>query len=440
MPMISLTDIRDNLQGGPLSYPAFRRVLAARFVSGLGSWMQTVAAGYVVFKLTGNAMEVGLLAAIALGPSLVGAPVGGALADRFCPRRLTTGFSFLEALPPLALALIAFEGELTVPIIYGCVFALAAIHSVNQPILQIVIPFTVPERLRHQAVADVSAVYNVAQLSGAILGGAAVQFVGAGTAFMANSASYVLVGVILISSPILQRSCDLARHRNDDREMEVRARDGWKLEIVRVVGLGAAAFFLLVAPIEQLMPAIAAAHGEDAMYLGVLLAALCFGAVLAGPLVRRMATDGDGAQRTLILGVLLCGPLIFLLGLSGSLLSDLLLLMAVGVCWEMIFVSGGSSLQLDVPEQIKGRMVGLFYVLVSGCAALGGLLMGFLFDSIGIEDSFFAVGILVLVTGIVLRLRHSLSPGSPSPPVSLGRDGSSQLSSSTNSDPSESDI
>lgn len=394
-----------------MSYVAFRRMLVARFVSGMGSWMQTVAAGYLVFKLTGDAMQVGILAAIALGPSLVGAPAGGALADRYCPRKLTTAFSSILALPPLVLALFAYSGALTVPIIYVCVFVLAVFHSMNQPIMQIVIPFTVPKRLRHDAVADVSAVYNVAQLLGAILGGTVVALVGAGAAFMANSLSYVFVAVVLMLSPVLQRSCDLARHRNDGRKAPARARDGLGLEIVKVVAFGAGVFFLLVAPIEQLMPAIAAEHGEDAMYLGLLLASICLGAVIGNPIVRRLVSDARSAELTLMLGVILCGPAIFLLGLSRSLVSDMAILVAIGICWELIFVSGNSSLQLDVPEQIKGRMIGLFYVLVSGCAALGALLMGFLFDHIGIEQSLFGVAALIVLVGLSLRVRHHFAAG-----------------------------
>lgn len=406
--MIRFIGRRDGLDG-PLSYAPFRRLLLARFISGLGSWMQTVAAGYLVFKLTGDAMQVGLLAAIALGPSLVGAPVGGALADRFCPRKLTTWFSFALALPPLALALFAFADALTVPIIFLCVFVLAVLHSIGQPIFQIVIPFTVPKHLRHQAVADVSATYNVAQLAGAILGGTAVQLIGAGSAFLANSLSYVLVGSIVAASPILQRSCDLARARNTGKQAPTHAREGFALEIVRVVAFGAGIFFLLIAPLEQLMPTLAAAHGEDAMYLGLLLAALCFGSILANPFVRRVATNATSSQLALGLGVAACAPAVFLLGLSGSLVTDLLLLTVIGCCWEFIFVSGGSSLQLDIPEGIRGRMVGLFYVLVSGCAALGALLMGFLFEHVGIEVSLLGVGVLMGIAGSVLSVRRRLS-------------------------------
>lgn len=382
-------------------------MLLARFVSGLGSWMQTVAAGFIVFRLTRDPMAVGVLAAIALAPSLVGAPVGGALADRFCPRKLTTTFFFLLVIPPLVLSVLAYEDALTVPLIYACVAVLAIVHSVNQPIFQLVIPYTVPERLRHQAVADVSAAYNVAQLMGAILGGTAVALIGAGSAFLANSLSYLIVGVIMAMSPILQRSCDEARHRNDGRDEDSPGlRKGFALQIVRLVGVGAGAFFLFVAPIEQLMPTIAASHGEDAMYLGVLLAAICLGSLIGNPLVRRRATDGKSAGAALTLGVLACGPVVFLLGLSNSLPSDVVLLVALGICWEMIFVSGSSSLQLDVPSEIKGRMVGFFYVLVSGCAALGALLLGFLFADYGIETGLTGVAAATFLVGIYLLARR----------------------------------
>lgn len=390
-------------EGGPLSYAAFRRMLLARLVSGLGSWMQTVAAGYLVFKLTGDAMAVGVLAAIALAPSLIGAPIGGALADRFCPRKLTTTFFAILILPPLALSILAFSDELTVSSIYLCVALLAVVHSVNQPIFQIVIPFTVPERLRRQAVADVSATYNVAQLVGAVLGGTVVALVGPGFAFLANALSYLFVTLMMIASPVLQRSCDLARHRNDGEQPETgKLRRGFGLEVVRVAAAGAGCFFLFVAPVEQLMPTIAAEHGDDAMYLGLLLAAICLGAILGNPLVRKRAIDGSGASSTLTTGVIACGPVVLLLALSSTLVTDLVLLVALGICWEMIFVSGSTSLQLDVPPEIKGKMIGFFYVLVSGCAALGALLLGYLFDLLGIDTSLTVSAGVIFVVGVGL--------------------------------------
>ena len=87
--------LRAHFAGGPWLHPAFRRLAVARAISSLGSWMQNVAAGFLLYALSGSAMLVGLLGAVALGPSIVFAPIGGALADRFCPRKLLIAFSYL---------------------------------------------------------------------------------------------------------------------------------------------------------------------------------------------------------------------------------------------------------------------------------------------------------------------------------------------------------
>jgi len=231
-----------------------------------------------------------------------------------------------------------------------------------------------------------------------------VQDLGAGLAFGLNALSYLIVALVLILSPILQRACDLAREHRDVG-LRTGLRRGWGLTVVKMALFGAAIFFFLVAPIEQLMPKIAADHGEGAMLLGVLVGALTVGAIAANPFVRRWVADVHGAERTLVVGVLVCAPAVLLLGLSSSLATDIPLLMVIGFTWEMVFVSGGSSLQLDVPMEIKGRMVGVFYTLVTGATALGAVLMGVLFQDVGVSDSLLLVGGLAAVAALFLLFR-----------------------------------
>ena len=83
----------------PLSFPGFRRFFLARAVSSAGSYMQIVAATWYVYQATGNAASVGLLSALALGPAVVGGPIGGALADRYEPRRLAIVLYLLQGPP-----------------------------------------------------------------------------------------------------------------------------------------------------------------------------------------------------------------------------------------------------------------------------------------------------------------------------------------------------
>lgn len=394
-----------SLGKGPFSYRPFRRITLARSISALGSWMQTIAAGWLVFHLSGSAMDVGVLAALATGPSLIGTPIGGMLADRYCPRKLAIGLSWAQTASPALLAVLAFADELTVPLIFLLVFLGAIPNALRSPIIAVVVPFTVPQQLRHAAVADGSAAYNISVFAGAVLGGAAVQLIGVGAAFAVNAISFACVALVLMQSPVLQPACDMARNRHD-ASLVVGLKQGWPLDFVRTVAYGAAIFFVLIAPIQQLMPTIAAQHGEGAMLLGVLLGAMFAGGLLANHFVRRWVTDGPSGERALTLAVLVSAIPTLLLGFSRTLPTDILLLVVIGFCWELVFVSSQSTLQLDVPVAIRGRMIGLLFTLVSGGAALGALAVGYLFQKLGVDYGLLVCGAAVAICGTAITLRR----------------------------------
>ncbi|MCH9815453.1 MAG: MFS transporter [Actinomycetia bacterium] len=397
-------------RNAPLAYAPFRRIMAARVISSAGSTMQAVAAGWLVLMISGNPMDVGILAALALAPSLIGAPIGGYLADRFCPRKLTIFFSTVLIVPPAILAALAFSDLLTVPLIFVLVLLGAIPGSISGPITSLVIPFTVPDRLRHKAVADASAFYNVALFVGAIAGGTLVQFIGAGWAFAFNAASYAFSALIFATASVLQRACDRAKAHHD-ASLRSGFQQGWRLPLVRTVAFGAGVFFVLVAPIQQLMPVLAEDHGEGAMYLGVLLAAITVGGIIGNQLLRRVPNQSMARSRALVVALAVAAPATFLLGLSPGLISDLLLLVVIGFSWELIFVSGASSLQLDVPQDIRGRIIGLFYLLVAGAAALGALAMGWFFENVGVNPTLITVGIVTAGVAVLLTIRGRVMAG-----------------------------
>lgn len=387
-----------------MSYPAFRRIMIARVISTMGTWMQNVAAGFLVYRLTGSAMLVGLLGFCALGPNLIGTPIGGALADRYCPRRLVILFSSLEVLPPLMLGVAGLTGHLSVPLIFVGVIWLACVHSITSPIQQLIIPFAVPDELRHAAVADTSAAYSIGTLIGTAAGGIIVELIGAGAAFTVNAVSNLLVALVFATSPVLQRACDLARASKGGNIFK-GVRKGWRLQIVQTVMVGAVLFAVFVAPLQMLMPKIAADHGEGAMLLGFLLGVMGIGALLANGRVRRWAHDGPSGSRTLLVGVAISATGTVLLGVSPWLVTDLLLLGSIGFGWEVIYVSGSATVQLDVPEDIRGRMVGMFFTLATGATALGSLLMGALFQDLGVAQWLVIAGLVALAGALLIRFR-----------------------------------
>lgn len=155
---------------------------------------------------TGSAAAVGVLSTLAHGPAIVGAPFGGALADRHDPRRPAILLSTLQALPTARMAASDRAEVLSVPLLYLLVFAGAVSFSVNQPIITLVVRYTVPPEYRYTAVARASMVFNVTRLRGAVVRGYLVDALGVGAAFAFNAVSYALVapvpwGTHLVATP-----------------------------------------------------------------------------------------------------------------------------------------------------------------------------------------------------------------------------------------------
>ena len=219
-----------------------------------------------------------------------------------------------------------------------------------------------------------------------------------------NAVSNLLVALVFATSPVLQRACDLARASKGGNIFK-GVRKGWQLQIVQTLMVGAVLFAIFVAPLQMLMPKIAVDHGEGAMLLGFLLGVMGIGALLANGRVRRWAHDGPSGGRTLLLGVAICATGTVLLGVSPWLATDLLLLATIGFGWEVIYVAGSATVQLDVPEDIRGRMVGMFFTLATGATALGSLLMGALFQDLGVAQWLVIAGLVALAGALLIRFR-----------------------------------
>lgn len=413
---------------GPLSFPAYRRIFIARVISSAGSYMQIVGATWLVYQLSHSATAVGLLAALALGPALIGSPIGGALADRFDTRRLAIVLSLCQAVPIAVMAGLAFADVLTVPWIYVCVLVGAIPFSLNQPVLALIVPATVPPRFRHLAVSRTSLAYNMTRLVGAVIGGAVVAAIGAGAAFAINAASYVVVAIVL---GLTQLPGDTGSRRRHSVGVRRGLSRGWHFPTVQVVAVSAAVFFTLAAPLEQLMPGVARKHSDSALAVGVLLGAMGVGALLANPFLSRRLHDAGTSSRALATGLTVTAVGLFALAMSpGHIAVDIGALMVIGAGWEFVFVSGQSTLAIDIPDDIKGRMIGLFFVLVTATTAVGALVVGYLFDTIGLQASLLLDTVVVAMgaayVGIRVRKRdlwHTRSGqrGQGSPPEGVAR-------------------
>lgn len=364
--------------------------------------MQIVAAAWYAYKLTGSAVSVGLLSALALGPAIVGGPIGGALIDRYEPRRLSVGLYFLQAAPATIMAIADLIGDLPLGWLYALIFAGAIPYSLNSPVISLVGPYTVPEEYRQAALAQSSLMYNVTRLAGAVVGGFLVHWVGIGMAFAFNAATYILVAVVLARTPLAP---DIACRATKDRKSPTDESTVLRFARLTVVGVGV--FFVFIAPIEQLMPTVAEEHGMTAASVGLLIGAIGLGATLANPVIARFGTSPARRRQLMAVGMFLAAPGMVELAVTPrhGIAVDLVGAMLIGFGWEFVFIGGQTTVAMEVPANMRGRMMGFFFVLVTATTALGAVGIGFLINTWGMMTAFLVAAAVVVLVGAVLLAR-----------------------------------
>jgi predicted MFS family arabinose efflux permease len=379
---------------GPMHYPAFRRALAGRTVSTAGSWMQTVAAGWLIYDLTRSASAVAVLTVFSRGPGMLLSTYGGELADRYDRRRLCIAGFVVQAVVAAVLAALVWDGISRVTEVYAATFVIGVAGALVNPSVQLLVNTTVPRELAKRAAGLGSVSYNTARLVGPAVGGGLVAGVGPGPCFAINAMSYL--AVILMVAGLPHGTGATARARTRLRTAMSRARID---PLIRDLILSAVLFSVLVAPVQELAPAIARRHGEGAHLLGFLLSALAVGG-LVGNLVRS-ALDKRGLPSTKALGasMLVCALALLVVAATTEYVVVLVAMVGCGMAWDVLYVISLTGVQF-ADAKLAGIMTGLFFTATLAGVTVGALLVGGLFDALGVGGGLVACAAAVAVCGI----------------------------------------
>ena len=388
-----------------MAYRSFRRLLFARSLNTVGNSVQIVAAGWLVYHLSGSALNVGLLGVVALASSLLGSPLGGVLTDRFAVRRMAVALLLLQVIPATVMAILAFSGSLTVPLIFLLVFCGSLPSSLSNPMVQVFLPRVVPSEMGRKLFSDLSAGYHFAQFGGVLLGGVVTDRLGVGYAFAFNGFTFAVFALAIARAKLVQEQ-SLATAPGENFTIRDGVRKGWPLRLVRTVFIACLAFYAIIYPIALLLPAIAAQHGSSATLVGILAAAFAGGSIIGNPPLRRYVIDGRSAERAISGGLVLGSLTAVAMGLTNTLATTIVLLVVLGVAAEMLYLACINALQLYLPQQIQGRLVGLFFTTVRPGAGVGAFAVGYLFDLLGIGTSMVLVGLVTLPLGLWLFARQ----------------------------------
>ena len=395
--------------------PAYRRLWLGNTLSYVGTQLTLVAVSLEVFALTGSSFAVGLLGLAALVPLVVAGLYGGAIADRHDRRRVALTSSAVMWLTTVGIAAQAWAGFESVPVLY----ALVALHSgasgINQPTRGAIIPALVGLPLVPAANALNMMTFSVALMVGPVLGGVLVAAVGYAWTYSIDVVTFLaaLYAVWRLPSLPPQRA-----------ETATASGTRWGLasvvEGLRFLGSRPNLRMTFLADIvamttafpRALLPAIGAVvlgGGEAAV--GVLLAAMAAGAFLAGLFsapFTRLHAQGWGVYVSILVwgaAVAAFGGVVWWaqslpdgdprLTLAFALAA---LCMAVGGAADSLSgVFRGSILQSATPDHLRGRLQGVFVVVVAGGPRLGELLTGGASVGLGEGPTLLAGGVLCML-------------------------------------------
>lgn len=380
----------------------FRIFWVGQLVSVTGTWMQTVAQGWLILLLTGSPFMLGVAAAARSIPVLLLVVPAGIAADRFDRRRIILATSAVAMVASAILGILTILDRIDVPTVLVIAVVLGITNAFELPARQSYVSELIGQRRLANAIALNSLLFNAARVVGPALAGILVALVGPGWAFTVNAASYVpvMIGLVMISRVHVPRVGIHARSAVSEALRYLRSEP----RVAALLGLLAAQTIFASGHLI-LGPSLAQDLGQGAEGLGVLLSATGAGAVVGG---LRLAATADRAERwrvLLLAGVALGAGLVGV-GLARSYAVTLIGFVVAG--WGMVTFNASSNtlIQTIVPDRLRGRMMSLYTLVLLGLMPAGGLLMGALATRFG---SAAALGIGGLAYGLIVVAAFALS-------------------------------
>ena len=383
-----------------LRHRNYRLFFSGQSVSLIGTWITRVATSWLVYRLTGSALLLGVVGFCGQIPTLVLSPVAGVLVDRHDRHRILVVTQVLSMLQSLGLALLALPGIITVGEILFLQVVQGVINAFDTPARQSFIVDMIEDRSDlPNAIALNSSMVNGSRIIGPSIGGVIIAAVGEGWCFMIDAISYVAVIVSLVAMSVAKKP---------PREQKTRViedlRAGFTY-VSRSVPMRSALLLLALVstmgmPYTVLMPAIASRvlHG-GAHTLGFLMTASGLGA-LAGALYLASRSSVLGLGRAIVLATIAFGVGLVCFSLSRSVWLSLLLLPIVGGGMMVQTASTNTILQTIVEERMRGRVMSFYTMAFLGTAPLGSLLAGIAADRIGAPMTIFFGGLACVGAGI----------------------------------------
>jgi MFS family permease len=361
-----------------LEVPNYRRYFTGQLISLSGTWMQTVAAVWVVLSLTGSGVAVGLTTALQFLPMLLIGAWGGLLADRIPKRRLLMATQALMAIPALGLFAVTATGVVTPWMVFLAVFAMGSVNAVDNPTRQsFVIEMVGADRVVN-AVSLNSVIVQAARIVGPALAGILIATVGVVPCFAINALTFVaMILALWRMDPARLQAPPPAQHERGAIRAGLRYVMGTPELMVPL------ALMALVGTLGFNFQVVLPLLAKFSFQAGAMTYATLVSAMAAGSIVGALVNGHRGrtGPRLIAGGALAFGVAALAAAVMPSLAFEVPALMLLGAASVTFAATINSTLQLAVSPEMRGRVMALYSVVFLGSTPIGGPLTGWLAQS-----------------------------------------------------------
>ncbi len=388
-----------------LRHRNFRLFLGGQVVSLVGTWMQSTAQSWLVYRLTHSELLLGTAWFCTQIPVFALGPLGGLAADRFSRHRIVLRTQTLSMLQAAALAALTLTGVVTVGHVLALAAMLGCINAFDMPGRNsLLIEMTGKEDLLN-AVSLNSTTFNLARVAGPAVAGFLVAAIGEGLCFALNAVSFLAAIAALLAMRLPPRRIERTKDSPWAHLVE-GFRYAWRHQPVRRVLLAMAATTMGGMPVLVLMPFFADdMFHRGAKGLGVLMAAMGVGAVI-GVLGLAARTEFRGLARVLAGSAAMLGLAFVAFSQSRSFALSVAIIALVGFNVMRQMASANTMLQTMIPDEFRGRIMALYSMTVVGLGPFGSLAAGALAHAAGARVAVLSGG-LICIAGAAMFHRYA---------------------------------
>ena len=378
-------------------------------ISLTGTWMQNIAQPWLAYTLTKSPFLLSLIGTLQFTPMLFFSLFAGVLIDQFPKKKILIFTQTASMLITLVLAILVWSGAIQYWHILVMATLLGIINTLDMPTRQsFVIELLGKEDLMN-AIALNSMVFNLARIIGPAIAGILMGYVGIAACFFFNALSYmaVVVSLLLIHPKTIEKKI------RAEAKILAEIKDGIRYIIKTPVLLNT---LLLVAIVGTFVPnfsVLVPVFAKEILHqnesgFGLLMSFMGFGSFLGAMLIA--VSSRSGPQRFVLYVIpWIVGTLMILTGFSQSYVFTALLLAVTGMAFVSFSSSANSTMQLNAPNQYRGRVMSVYTLVFAGSTPFGNLFAGFMTEQFNARGGFIACGASVVIgMGILLLARRKI--------------------------------